>query len=190
MNIWFISDTHFGHGASERNPNGGIINYCNRPFSSVEEMNEVMIERWNSRVKPEDTIIHLGDFALGKKDLWPSYASRLNGYKILVCGNHDLVDKTPLKTLERFHALGFSGVFPEEYYLSYGNRRIWCAHIPKDNEDDRREYRRPPAQYHDIALAGHVHDKWKIGKYGEINVGVDVWDFYPVHIEEILTLVP
>lgn len=72
-NIWFISDTHFGHA--------NILEYEKeaRPFSSLEEMHEVMIERWNSVVQPKDILYHLGDFAFGRRGL--SVASRLNGKK-------------------------------------------------------------------------------------------------------------
>lgn len=55
--VFFTSDTHFGHKA--------IIGFCDRPFSSVEEMTEVLVENWNSVVGPTDTIYHLGDFAFG-----------------------------------------------------------------------------------------------------------------------------
>lgn len=57
MTWWFTSDTHFDHA--------NVIEYCKRPFSNVEEMNEAMIRNWNKRVMPEDTIFHLGDFHLG-----------------------------------------------------------------------------------------------------------------------------
>ncbi len=81
INTWFISDTHFGHV--------NILEYEKkaRPFETVEEMNEVMIERWNSVVKPNDIIFHLGDFCFGRHNL--GIASRLNGKKKLILGNHD-----------------------------------------------------------------------------------------------------
>lgn len=81
INTWFISDTHFGHQ--------NILEYEKeaRPFSSLEEMNEVMIDRWNKVVKDKDIVFHLGDFAFGRSNI--SIASRLKGKKRLVMGNHD-----------------------------------------------------------------------------------------------------
>lgn len=80
-NVWFTSDTHFGHKKIlEYEPEA-------RPFSSVEEMNEVMIDRWNHCVGRNDIIYHLGDFCFGKSSL--DIAARLNGKKRLIMGNHD-----------------------------------------------------------------------------------------------------
>lgn len=81
MSTFIIADTHFGHEK--------IIQYCNRPFSSVEEMDEYMIERWNRTVSKSDTVLHLGDFAWGNKEYIRSILARLNGKKLLIMGNHD-----------------------------------------------------------------------------------------------------
>ena len=71
--IWVTSDTHFNHA--------NIIKYCNRPFSSVEEMNETIIANWNKVVSQGDTVYHLGDFALGDKLLVLVLLECLNGNK-------------------------------------------------------------------------------------------------------------
>lgn len=81
MKYFIIADTHFGHV--------NIIKYCNRPFYSVEEMDETLIKNWNETVSNSDTVIHLGDVGLGSKEYIKSTISRLNGRKILVKGNHD-----------------------------------------------------------------------------------------------------
>ena len=79
--IWFTSDTHFGH------KNILIYEKEARPFASTEEMNERIIENWNSVVGRKDTVYHLGDFAFGRHNI--AIAARLNGDKRLVLGNHD-----------------------------------------------------------------------------------------------------
>jgi calcineurin-like phosphoesterase family protein len=86
-NKFYISDTHFGHaGTWERfkNPDGTPL----RPFTSTEEMDEKMIENWNSVVKEHDTVYHCGDVVIGKKHL--EKIRRLNGKKKLIMGNHDI----------------------------------------------------------------------------------------------------
>lgn len=85
-NIFFISDTHFGHA--------NMITFLNydgtrmRPFDSVEECDELMIENWNKIVKPNDRIFHLGDIVYKCKNR-DEIMQRLNGEKILIKGNHD-----------------------------------------------------------------------------------------------------
>ena len=81
MKVFIIADTHFSHK--------NIIKYCNRPFSSVEEMNNVMLNNWNNTVGKNDLVIHLGDLYLGKKSEAREFLPKLNGRKILIMGNHD-----------------------------------------------------------------------------------------------------
>lgn len=84
-NIFLISDTHFNHG--------NILSFTDncgarlREFDSVQEMDETMVHRWNSVVRPGDKVYHLGDVAMNKKGL--PILERLNGEKILIKGNHD-----------------------------------------------------------------------------------------------------
>lgn len=83
--IFFISDTHFGHA--------NMLNFFNydgtrtRPFNSIEEVDELMIQNWNEMVKKEDKIYHLGDVAFGQS--FDKVMPRLNGIKVLIKGNHD-----------------------------------------------------------------------------------------------------
>lgn len=79
---FFIGDLHFGHA--------NIIGFDQRPFSSVEEMNETLIQNWNSEVKKCDTVYILGDFCWGKELEWIQILDRLKGQKVLIRGNHDL----------------------------------------------------------------------------------------------------
>ena len=78
IKIFFIADTHFNHNK--------IIEYENRPFKNVEEMNEKLIENWNSVVGRIDKVFVLGDFGFyNSKEI----LDRLKGFKILIMGNHD-----------------------------------------------------------------------------------------------------
>lgn len=78
----YISDLHFGHA--------NIIKLDNRPFASVEEMDERLIKNWNSVVQNGDTTYILGDFCWGKEPEWKRLLPQLKGNKVLIRGNHDL----------------------------------------------------------------------------------------------------
>ena len=80
--IFYIADYHFGHA--------NVIRFDNRPFTSVNEMDQKMIENWNNVVSKEDTVYILGDFCWGKEDRWIEILDQLKGNKILIRGNHDL----------------------------------------------------------------------------------------------------
>lgn len=80
--IYYVSDLHLGHT--------NVINMCDRPYSDVEQMNEDLINKWNNRVKKNDTVYFLGDFSMklsNEKAL--EYLKRLNGIKYFIKGNHD-----------------------------------------------------------------------------------------------------
>jgi len=184
MARFFTSDTHFGHQR--------IIELCERPFSSVEEMNEVMIDNWNSVVKPDDVVIHLGDVALGKiADSLP-LVGRLNGYKVLVPGNHDRVfsGEKP-KMRERFvpeYLKVFDKIQKEIVWVSKDDKPYALAsHFPYSGDShgiDRHVDKRPLDNGLPL-IHGHVHDSWKHNGR-QFNVGVDVNDFRPVSEDEIL----
>ena len=79
---YYISDLHFGHH--------NIMRFDNRPFKSVEEMDETLIKNWNNKVSKEDTVYILGDFCWSTEDRWIEILKQLNGIKVLIKGNHDL----------------------------------------------------------------------------------------------------
>jgi len=166
MKFWFTSDYHLGHN--------NIIKYCDRPFRDLEHMNDTIIRNHNSRVHPEDTVFHIGDFCFkntvnGKEgEGVPIYASewesKLNGKIIHVKGNHDKNNST--KTIIKGILIEHCGV---EAYL---------VHKPIHYNDRYK-----------LNLTGHVHEKWKIKDMGNgvvcYNVGVDVNRFMPVTLDEI-----
>jgi calcineurin-like phosphoesterase family protein len=140
----------------------GIVYTCKRPFKDVAEMNKGLIERWNSKVGKQDTIYHLGDFGLGRE----SFLKKLNGKIILVKGNHD-------ENLE--NEINF-------ITIKYKDELFDLMHDPVLSIIGKSH----------CVLHGHVHDMWKWiytlnGKF-LINVGVDVWNYTPVSIDEIIGL--
>jgi calcineurin-like phosphoesterase family protein len=161
MNRWFISDTHFSHA--------NIIRYTKRPFQSVSEMNEKLIENWNAFIKPEDTVFFLGDFALGTTEFLTSLCSLLHGNKICIRGNHD---GTPAK----MHKIGFSLVL-ESAFIKIGRHQVELVHIPSQTA---------PAHFQ---LHGHVHEKRPNQLVGrQLNLSVEVWDYKPVSEKTIVAL--
>lgn len=78
---FFIADTHFGHK--------NVIEYENRPFKTVEEMDKQLINNWNNTVCDDDTVYMLGDFSFYNKNKTREICMYLNGRKILIMGNHD-----------------------------------------------------------------------------------------------------
>lgn len=81
MATFFTADTHFNHA--------NILEYTNRPFLNVEEMDLEMIYRWNSVVRKNDLVFHLGDFAFATTLEIERLLSKLNGNFQFVPGNHD-----------------------------------------------------------------------------------------------------
>lgn len=184
---FFTSDTHFGHAR--------INDLAGRPFSSVEEMNEAIIERWNAAVSPEDEVWHLGDVALGPIAESLPLMSRLNGTKFLVVGNHDRIfSENKPSQQERFGPIYrqyFSVTFPGPIRLLLHNGLfVNVCHFPYsgDSHTDDRYPQHRPVDDGGWLIHGHVHEMWKINGR-QINVGVDVWDFTPVSEDTILDII-
>ena len=108
MKFFIISDTHFGHES--------VIKYCNRPFSSVEEMDATLIKNWNETVSNRDTVLHLGDFGFGKKEYIREIIGKLNGKKILIKGNHDNWTDAFYKDAG-FHTVSRFPIIWNEFYM-------------------------------------------------------------------------
>ena len=158
-NIYVISDTHFFHD--------NIIKYCNRPFNSSEGADSVMIRRWNTIVKENDIVIHLGDFALHKDSVAMNrVANELKGTKILVKGNHDR------KSNHWYLTNGFSFVC-DSFVLD----RILFTHRPVDKIEQWQ-----------FNIHGHIHNKDLLKDNSEkyINVSVEKIGYTPVLLESLL----
>lgn len=191
--IWFYSDPHFYHN--------NVIRYCSRPYATVEEMNEDLVRRWNTVVRPEDTVYCLGDFSMAFRAV-ELFSPRLMGNKILIPGNHDFChsyhkkSRKPDKRAEwigKYEKNGWT-VLPERTALALEGIGIvnLCHHPypgPGEDECGDKYAKWRPVDDGNVLLCGHVHEKWKTKKSPKgslmINVGVDVWDYAPVSIETL-----
>lgn len=159
MNIWFTADTHFGHA--------NIINYSRRPWATVAEMDEALIERWNERVKPGDLVHHLGDVFW--KNRISQYLPRLNG-RIEVClGNHD-----------REGTLRGAGLVVRDVFtFRHRDINIWLSHYP---------HLTWPGSFHgSLHLFGHEHGQVNhLARERSMDVGVDCHDYRPLHLDDVI----
>lgn len=191
-NTFVTSDLHFGHKA--------VIEYCNRPFKSVEEMDETLIKNWNKVVKPIDKVYVLGDFFMyHKKPKLREIMSRLNGTKILVLGNHDMSDR-------EMESIGFSFVC-RSATINLANELVNLSHFPYKRSKlyylfwdtlhklfPKRFFR--PRRFHYMLeddgkylLHGHTHGKDKVTAGKMIHVGVDAWNYTPVPLQKIADII-
>lgn len=176
--LWFTADTHYYHS--------NIILYENRPFKDTNHMHDVVIKRHNEYVKEDDTVFVIGDFAFCSPTKIKEIASKLNGNLIFIEGNHDRNNSN----ISRISSA----------VLDYGGMNIKLLHDPSEitNYD---------VKIYDLFLVGHVHSQWymdwvytadrvsipeshsslpiKSYKKLMINVGVDVWNYYPINLKTI-----
>ena len=175
-NIFFTSDLHFGHQ--------NVIRFENRPLSSVEEMNNTLIENWNAKVNKKDLVYVLGDVSWYKDQETSDILQNLKGRKILIKGNHDRVNGQVRNHFENITSY-------DEIVLNV-NKHIVLCHFPVLFFNRHR--------YGSYMLYGHVHNSsdWiKVESYREeleaegisfnaYNVGTMVQNYEPVTIEEII----
>ena len=177
--IWFTSDTHFNHE--------NIIRFCKRPFKDVKEMNEEIIKRWNSIVKPDDIVFHLGDFAWGGSEVWNNVLDRLNGRIVLIMGNHDE------KNIRSGYYKRFEHVAYQMHIYVEG-QSIYLNHYPFLCYAGT--YRGEDATWQ---LFGHVHsgpnntgldvDRLTHLFPTQYDVGVDNNNYYPVSFHQVRDII-
>lgn len=181
MRRFLTSDTHWGHK--------NVIKYCDRPYSTVDEMNRDLIVKWNNKVSILDEMYFLGDFTLNPK-FYRTILPRLRFKKMyFILGNHDR--KSILKKVIDDLQLNIEVCSTHEVEIS--DIKVHMVHKPIHASDDFPTF------------CGHVHEKWLLKKPGEmvserrrdieatrtlrtpvLNVGVDVHDFVPITFEEAL----
>jgi calcineurin-like phosphoesterase family protein len=159
-NVWLISDTHFGHK--------NIINFTTRsgekmrPWDSIEEMDEAMIENWNRVVSVGDKVYHLGDVTMNSKSL--DLLERLKGKKVLIKGNHDT------------QKLKF--YLPHFYDIrgSHELANLLLTHIPVNKDQSARYFGN---------VHGHLHSE-VIDDPWYMNVSVEQTNYTPISFDEVL----
>ena len=176
--IFFTSDSHANHF--------NIIGSCNRPFKDENEMNEALIEKWNSVVDEDSIVFHLGDFAWGGYIKWKLFRDALNGHIVLIKGNHDDKNLTTTGEKEFFDFVAY------QMKIRIGKRAVYLNHYPFLCYAGT--YREPKDQV--WALHGHIHlgpnslsgldvPRMEYLLPTQYDVGVDMNDFTPISWEEV-----
>jgi len=168
---FYVSDTHLGH---ER-----MLSMQPRPFSTIEEHDEYIIESWNSVVGDQDIVYHIGDFAFGLSrdaDRIRGIFGRLRGRKHLIIGNHDTDKKGALHPT--LASLDWEARPEHALRAKDSGHDLWLSHYAP------RSW--PSQHYGAIHFYGHSHGKLP-GVGRSRDVGVDMPDvfFQPRQFSEL-----
>ena len=156
QNIYFIGDLHVGHK--------NVIKYDNRPFSDIHEMNECLINNWNSVISDTDIVYYMGDLSLCGSDMTKWFVSQLNGVINFIIGNHDNIKN--IKNLNRFDKI-----------YEYGTE----VNIKDDNDSTKRSggYQRIVlSHYPFLSWNGCNHNSWHLHAHCHGNLIKSNPDFY------------
>ena len=173
---YYISDIHFG---DQR-----LFDLCKRPFSSLEEMDVYIIQKWNSKVSKEDMVYILGDLGYDQQSI--ELYRQLNGIKKLIVGNHDESMLDYIKGTYIFESIEYMNM------VNDGNNKVFLCHYPIMDwpEDDNDS----------VLVYGHIHNKTEQNdnRFKEIkeyyantkayNCSIDVIGFEPRTLKELMTL--
>ncbi len=158
--VYCISDLHLDHT--------NIIRFCKRPFETTAEMNKALIDNWNKTIKFNDVVLFLGDLAYGRGSKSTDYwLSKLNGTVIFIKGNHDQSRKTKIY---------------DWLIVNYKGRKFYLTHDPKD----------VPKDWNDWTICGHHHnnkpEEFPLinNEKKLINVGVELIDYKPILLDELI----
>lgn len=163
-NVWIWSDIHFGHT--------NVIKYSDRPFHDAIHMDETLIANHNNKVQPNDIVIWVGDVSFRGAEQTKQIVRRLNGYKILIVGNHDIEKKKRIKPMafDEVHIC---------YNLTLDDMPIAFTHYPMDNL--------PPTW---LNCHGHVHKNGHrvddVKSTRHVNVNCEFWDYNPITLGQLL----
>lgn len=171
MDTFFIADCHFGHK--------NVIKYCNRPYLSIEDMDEDLIYKWNKKVHKNDKVYIIGDLFYFKIDNATSILDRLKGKLILIRGNHDDFFLKKINVNKYFE-----NIFLYEE-ISLRENKLTLCHYPMYSWKNSRKQ-------NSYLVFGHVHnnkDMFWFDYYCQnekaLNAGVDINNFEPVSFDEL-----
>lgn len=171
--VWFSSDTHFCHDRE--------FLYGPRGFTNVKDMNEAIVERWNSLVAPDDTVYLLGDVMLNDNDVGMEFLKRLNGKISILRGNHDTNARVKLYA-SADNVIDW-GLYSQVVTINGYN--FYLSHYPTITSNMDND---APLKRHVINLFGHTHQSDNF--YHDIpfmyHVGMDSHNCYPVEITQII----
>ncbi len=168
--IYYTADLHFGHDAS--------IGKYGRPFLTVEDMDRALINSWNKKVRPKDTVYIVGDFMSRAQANPAYYLEKLNGEKHLVVGNHERFWTNRCNLQRYFKTVGLFAEVNDE------GQRVVLFHFPMvEWWGDRRG---------STLVYGHVHNRESEPTISTLrslknayNAGVDINNFYPVTLAQL-----
>lgn len=173
---FLTSDHHFGHKR--------ISAFAGRGYDDrLDDMKEMMIQRWNDVVSPSDTVLHLGDFALGPRSKTLRAAQRLNGTVLFMPGNHDVVSQLCGGRRRKLYETHFVELLPEtgdRLVTAAGNEAV-VSHYPFDDPyaSDAMRALMPHDDGQVLLVHGHTHQRDTV-RGRQFHVGVDSHDFLPV----------
>ena len=168
-NIYTCSDLHFCHK--------NVIRYDNRPWDSVDAMNEGLISRWNSVVTDNDTVYLLGDVGFCGTNQMKALVSQLRGYKVLIRGNHDRD-----RSLAKWEEIGFDEA-ANSYVITVDDTAVHMMHEPPE---PGKPFEMLP---HHFYIYGHVHNdkEWPDWTPHSACVSLCRLDYTPALIQDVIS---
>ena len=172
--IWVTSDSHFGHSKH--------FLYEPRGFKNIEEHDEAIIQNWNSLVKPDDIVYHLGDVMLNDDEHGLKCLKRLNGHIHLIRGNHC----TNARLLKYAECWNVESVGDWATVIKSGKQSIYLSHYPTitSNYDVDK-----PLKARVINVCGHSHTKDPFADWDKgliFHCELDTNNCKPWNLEDIL----
>lgn len=173
--FYVTSDTHFCHNKE--------FLYGPRGFSSVDEMNEAIVDNWNRTVKHDDTVYLLGDVMLNDDKTGHQLLSSLNGHIHLIFGNHDTMGRICNGALDTWNMENCG--YAEQF--KFNGYRFYLTHYPTltSNFDSGQPLKRML-----INLCGHSHTQDRFQDWGKnpiYHCELDAHNCTPVSMEEIIS---